>query len=60
MTLLHGGLKALKLNSLSNAATQEETFMDLTRDNIIKVCYYPNSSLSVQGDGRGGNKNPFA
>lgn len=46
-------LKALKLNSLSNARTQEKTFMDLTRDNIIRVCYYPNSSLSqVPGMGR--------
>lgn len=44
--LLHRGLVALKLNSLSNAVMQEGTFMDSTRDNIIKVCYYINSNIS--------------
>lgn len=37
---------ALKLNSLSNAVMQEGTFMDSTRHNIIKVCYYINSNIS--------------
>lgn len=45
-SLLHGGLVALKLNSLSNAVMQEGTFMDSTRDNIIKMCYYINSNIS--------------
>jgi len=45
-SLLHGGLVALKLNSLSNAVMQEGTFMDSTRDNIIKMCYDINSNIS--------------
>lgn len=50
-SLLHRGLVALKLNSLSNAVTQEGTFMDSTRDNIIKLCYYINSNISSDGAG---------
>lgn len=58
--LLHGGLVALKLNSLSNAVMQEGTFMDSARDNIIKVCYYINSNISRRGAGRGGKDKTFS
>lgn len=54
--LLHGGLVALKLNSLSNAVMQEGTFMDSARDNIIKVCYYINSNISWHGAGGEGGR----
>lgn len=58
--LLHGGLVALKLNSLSNAVMQEGTFMDSARDNIIKVCYYINSNISRRrAGGRGGKDKIF-
>lgn len=51
---------ALKLNSLSNAVMREGTFMDSTRDNIIKVCYYINSNISWHGaGGEGGRIKPF-
>lgn len=58
--LLHGGVVALKLNSLSNAVMQEGTFMDSARDNIIKVCYDINSNISRRGaGGRGGTDETF-